>query len=297
MRDVSEHVARALRLEPRAKPVLGLEAVERLAIDALASGADRTGSRKVHWDVSGPCIRPRPVVVWSRSPGLLKRRTKVNHMMEVTLLTPCRRCPECLQRRARLWRMRAIAETSAAERTWFGTLTASPEQQYRLETRARAVTPGIWEELSNEAKFHALATELGKDVTLWLKRLRKNRGMSYAQRLAYRREQERLGGPKVIPPVAFRYLITCEIHDSEKTSPEMRGRPHMHLLLHEFPGAPLKKQGLQEAWKLGHSSFKLVQGHRGAMYVAKYLSKASDVRVRASEDYGSTVETDDALLA
>lgn len=207
-------------------------------------------------------------------------------MMEVTLDTRCRKCPECMAQRASLWRQRAITETLRAERTWFGTLTASMQSHYQLEAQARAATAGTWEGLSQDAQFHALATEFGKEITRWLKRVRKNGGLSLVQRLAKRRELKSLGEPEELSPVAFRYLITCEIHASEKTSPEMRGRPHFHCLIHEHSGWPIRKDGLQEPWRLGHSNFKLVTGLQGPMYVAKYLSKASDVRVRASEEYG-----------
>lgn len=293
---VSPHVRRALEAPARQRAPVGLEAVERLAIEALAQGAERKGSRKVFWDVSGDCRSPVHVVTWSRATGLIKRARQRNYMMEVSLDTRCRKCPECRKARARLWRARAIAETKAAERTWFGTLTANLVEHHRFETQARAAAAGTWEGLSNDAQFHALATEFGKEITLWLKRVRKNGGLSFAQRLLKRQELRSLGEPEVIEPIAFRYLITCEVHDSEKTSPELRGRPHFHCLIHEYSGRPIRKNGLQEPWKLGFTNFKLVKGMQGPMYVAKYLEDADDVRVRASENYGVSHQ-DDALAS
>lgn len=181
--------------------------------------------------------------------------------MQVTLEAPCRKCPECLRKRAAMWRFRAIAEIAQAERTWFGTLTARPEEHYRLDLLASG-RKANFEFLTDAEKFPWRAKEYGREVTRYLKRLRENSG------------------------VPLRYLCVTEIHDGERTSPEMRGRPHVHLLMHEFPGSPIRKSRLEADWHLGYSSWKLVQGVKAAMYICKYISKANDARVRASIDYG-----------
>lgn len=285
-KDVSDHVRRALRLKPT-PGLRSLEAVEALLYDTMYQpNGVRTGARKASRHVAGDCRQPVSVAVWSRTSGEWARRKERVHMAEVTLETRCRKCDKCKAYRGRVWRQRAIEETQRAERTWFGTITARPDEQYRAETRARLAYGQNWEGLTKEAQFSAIAREHGKHLTLWLKRVRANGGMSAAQRLARRRELDDAGSPKVIDPVAFRYLITCEVHNGSNTAPEMRGRPHFHCLIHEQAGFPLRKDGLQEPWIWGFTNFKLVKSLQGAMYVAKYLSKADEVRVRASENYG-----------
>ena len=101
-------------------------------------------------------------------------------------------------------------------------------------------------------------------MTLYLKRLRKNSGH------------------------AFRYLLVTERHDSVKTAPELRNRPHLHMLLHEFANQPLRKSFLEQEWPYGFSSWRLTQGNAAAFYVSKYISKAAEVRTRASLQYGRT---------
>lgn len=285
---VSAHVTRALRAR-KAPPQTSVEAVERLLYETIMHPQGvQTGARKASRHVAGNCTAPVTVVVASRVPGTVKRWKRRNYMAQVELQVRCRKCDKCKAYRGRLWRHRAIAETQRAERTWFGTLTIRPDQQYRLEGAARLAYGQNWDGLSHDAQFAALAAQAGKLVTLWLKRVRANGGMSAAQRLAYRRQAEQAGSPKEIEPVAFRYLVTCEVHNGSDTSVEMRGRPHFHFLIHENAGAPLRKDGIAQPWEWGFTNIKLVKGIAGAMYVAKYLSKADDVRVRASENYGQT---------
>lgn len=183
--------------------------------------------------------------------------------MTVTMETECRRCPECLRKRAAFWRYRAIAECENAERTWFATLTASPEIHYQWDLRAAGRSPNF-DKLTNGEKFRSRAEIMGIELTKYLKRVRKNSGSP------------------------FRYLAVTEIHESRKTSPEMRGRPHLHLLVHET-ALPIRKALLEDCWGFGFTKFKLVQTgpHAAANYLCKYISKAMDARIRASIDYGN----------
>ena len=51
----------------------------------------------------------------------------------------------------------------------------------------------------------------------------------------------------------------------------------------------MRHSTLSGAWHLGFSRFKLVEGKEVAGYVAKYLHKSAEARVRASFGYGKTV--------
>ena len=53
-------------------------------------------------------------------------RTKGLRSVEVSMDTPCRRCPSCLQIRQMRWRQRALYEIATSNRTWAVTLTFSP---------------------------------------------------------------------------------------------------------------------------------------------------------------------------
>lgn len=202
------------------------------------------------------------------------------------------------------WTGRAITEYQLAARTWFGTVTMSPEEHYGLDARAsvRLYAKGVlWSQLSSSEQFVERAREMGSEMTLFIKRLRK--------------------GDANHEKPQIRYLLIAEAHDSEHTSDEMRGRPHFHMLIHEriagalVHGEPLdcisdgesfemerryiKTQGgfkpgvfandasfLRRNWEFGHTKFQLASTASSAVYVCKYLTKAMHVRVRASQGYG-----------
>lgn len=170
--------------------------------------------------------------------------------------TPCRKCPKCLAKRASRWRLAASHEIANAERTWFGTLTLNPSSLHSLEAETRvrlrraAVNP---DKLPGDEIWRELVRTIGKELTKFLKRVRKN-------------SQARL-----------RYVAVYERHKS--------GVPHIHLLIHEYE-TPVPYRVLQAAWKLGFTHFKLVDSRKAATYVSKYLSKSLCARVRASQGYG-----------
>lgn len=182
----------------------------------------------------------------------LERDTNVAQRLEVR----CRKCPECLKHRARLWTARAIDETANSTRTWFGTLTLSPDRQ----TWARyAAMKRLQERVSDVNDINVWRTAvslIGNEVTLFLKRVR-----------------------KVTP---FRYLLVTENHKS--------GLPHFHLLIHEYTGS-ISKRVLEDRWRFGFSHWRLVAdgSEANAGYVCKYLAKSALTRVRASEHYGQPV--------
>jgi len=172
----------------------------------------------------------------------------------------CRQCPQCLRTRAALWRGRARSEIADAPgRTWFGTLTLTPHWQFRAKCEARSMYArrgGVdFDRVPAKEQFTVLCRIIGREVTLYLKRLRKNSG------------------------ARIRYVLVFEAHKS--------GDPHMHILLHEAD-VPLRHKLLADQWRLGFSKFNLVQDTRAAAYVCKYLSKSAIARIRASVNYGAS---------
>ncbi len=179
----------------------------------------------------------------------------------------CRSCPSCLRSRAAHWRMRAVAEIRDAPRTWFGTLTFRPEMQYRATCAVslRLLSRGTaYAELSEANKFRLTANELAKEITKYIKRLRK-------------------AGARL------RYVIVAEAHKS--------GMPHFHMLAHEVTeDFPLRHKLLADQWLSGFSQWKLVQGPGAANYVTKYLTKSVRAQIRASTGYGDTSSDIPTLL-
>ena len=183
---------------------------------------------------------------------------KSNSKVPVSFDSRCRKCEACLAHRRRLWTARASDELKAAHRTWFATLTVSPENRFVASMRAAALAGsaghGTWASMSAENQYRYLVKYLNGEIDRFLKRVRKN------------------GAP-------FRYLLVSEAHKD--------GFPHFHLLIHEA-ALPLTKRLLESNWRLGYSQFRLVNNGdpRSAFYVCKYLAKSALTRVRASKRYG-----------
>jgi len=78
--------------------------------------------------------------------------------------------------RASEWTSRAISEVRDAARTWFGSLKLSTESQHLMVSRARQ---RLWsggtdfDMLSPNDQFTERMREIGREVTLYLKRVRK----------------------------------------------------------------------------------------------------------------------------
>lgn len=163
-------------------------------------------------------------------------------------------------------------EYASSTRTWLLTLTNNPTRhahQLALVRRYLAKQGVDYDGLDYGEQFALRAAEMGKEVTKFLKRLRKNSA------------------------APFRYLAVTEMHQN--------GAPHVHLLLHEQDVArPLRKDMIQSCWHDGFSNAKLVKDVRQAVYVCKYLSKTKVARVRASLKYGSNehsvVRTEPSLM-
>ena len=258
------------------RPVRHVRDVRRLAAAALGRGGKIVGPGVIRWEVAGNCLTPRYVEIRGRSalsttvngvtmPGDLhvNPRPRMGHVTNwkdppctLEILTKCRRCAPCLRARSQEWTYRAQRELAAASRTWFGTMTLRPEEHYRASLKWERRKAGRrWAELSASEQLAAEHTEVSIEITKWLKRVRKASG------------------------ARLRYLLVVEAHKS--------GLAHYHILVHEV--SPLETVGeriLRQQWKLGHSKFKLVEGSAVAGYVAKYIAKSSEARVRASVRYG-----------
>ena len=226
----------------------------------LSKGLRLETQMRSTWDISGGCQSPVPFEM-NGAPRALQggRYVRGKGLPHSLLLTVrCRKCAWCLGRRRNLWAFRGQVEIAAAPRTWFGTLTMGPTEHSLMRYRASS---RLWrggtdlELLSAREQFEELCKEFGVEVTLWLKRIRK-----------------KLKGK-------LRYLLVFERHKS--------GLPHAHILVHDMDESnPVRHAALTAEWKLGFTKFKLCETLKTAWYVAKYLSKSCESRVRASLRYG-----------
>jgi len=214
--------------------------------------------------------------------------------------------------RARSWSARACEQYRQSVRTWFCTFTLSPTEHQLLEAEAAAKAKEKYpaENLPDKAALLKLQCVIfQKRVKAWLDRCK------VAAKLAGR-------------PVNgnVKYLLVAEVHDSEQTSAEMRGRPHFHMLLHEaeigalisdsecewakqklrdgtwLPYYRVRRDAtLRQQWQFGLSELKLATNEKSVYYVCEYLYKAPMHRVVASIGYGKTqsqhenVDEEDAL--
>lgn len=156
-----------------------------------------------------------------------------------------------------------IESAETGSRTWFGTLTLSPDAQLEFLSRAMRASEEReaewWSDPKCDVRFAAVRKEFLREVQRYWKRLRKE-------------------GYK------FKYLLVFERHNS--------GLPHAHFLLHELAG-PMLKRRLRAQWPWGFFQAKLVGGkaldapapERAAWYAVKYLTKSQQARVVASRCY------------
>lgn len=207
-------------------------------------------------DLSGRCYAPAfrqlrgvgdPVLARDRGPHGVKQ-------FFIDMHVRCRSCGWCLRQRSRAWESRASTETTRATRTWFITLTLSPANHYLMLAQARAAGRN-----DPSREFADRCWAIGKEITRYLKRIRKESGAK------------------------LRYVLVAEPHKS--------GLPHFHMLVHE-QGGKVAWKTLTTQWKLGHSKAKLCDAG-SARYVAKYLSKDARARVRASVHYGALLDVDE----
>lgn len=232
----------------------------------MSPGGRRIGVTSAELDVSAGCQSPVTVEYVGRKETFMLKHHEVAPVAtnpatwescSVILSCKCRQCETCLKKRRQHWWFRAKSELAFAPRTWFGTLTYEPGEVFKrtILARRKCEAEGIdFDALSAEEQFSHLVDVSGKDVTLFLKRVRKS-----------------AKGP-------IRYLVVSEAHKS--------GLPHWHILVHEVVARAATYDLLKGCWPHGFTAFKLADEKAGS-YVAKYISKDARARVRASEHYGS----------
>lgn len=294
---------------PWTRPAIWRETLERSVKSAMMQGTpvERSGRRRFRLGWEPKCEAPYIFEAFaSRSEIKSGKRDPIF----VTGSGRCRKCDQCKKARSAMWQIRAMHEYSKWPVTVFGTVTMSPEEHYALDARIIQGTrgpdgqykryPANINEMSATELFVARVGVMGDDVQRLLKRLRKGD--------AFHRPQ-------------FRYLLVAEAHDSDRTNSAMRGRPHFHILLHEnvqgslILGSPTKailegqdgewkrcsykagghwREGvfvddrsfLRSQWDAGFTKFQFAENAKAAGYLCKYLSKNTDVRIRASVGYG-----------
>lgn len=284
--------------------MLTVERLEQVARNGVLGGyAEVYGYRRVRLKLAMDCEEPYGHTLFSR---ISARHGKRVHPFTVDLEARCRKCASCKRRRRNLWIGRAITEYQMAPRTVFGTITMSVQEQLNLDdliTLRLARGRVDFNKLSQREIFEERSKQFGAEVTKYFKRLRKNLALQ---------------------PGSLRYLLIAEVHDSDETSIEMKGRPHFHLLLHEqqagqlVKGDPLEvlrtreRSGeyihawawnkrykrwdervkladdaiVRKEWTLGFTNFQWAQSAQAASYVCAYLNKSLMLRVRASQHYG-----------
>jgi hypothetical protein len=138
------------------------------------------------------------------------------------------------------------------------TLTAAPEARFRYEilARRRGEKAGFdYDRLSETERFAEVARHMGRELTLYVKRVRKQSGAT------------------------LRAMWVFEAHKD--------GAPHIHGLVHECTIERVNWRSLTSQWKDGFSHAVLLTDPTKSAYAAKYLSKESCLRVRASRSYGA----------
>lgn len=239
---------------------LHLDHLRRIIGNALTQGAERKSATVVEWNIAGRCESPVTVTMTAKpegSPDVLVAPGRA-HPLELGMEVPCRKCRRCLIYRSALWTGRAKAEIGMSVRTWFGTLTLNPGEQYRAVSEARLEAHAEhldYDALSEEERFIRRVRVIAREITKWLKRVRKE------------------------ARAPLRFMLVAERHKS--------GEPHWHVLVHEPTFRPVRYETLKKQWFLGHAQFKLVNDEQPASYVCKYLTKVNEgARVRASLHYG-----------
>lgn len=230
---------------------------------ALAAGAKRVSSMEFLWNIHGSCLNPYRTEVSTRPSEEGRRYVVIGKgtktRLDLVITTRCRKCTACRSARQSEWSYRVREETRSAPRTWFGTLTMSPERQYYMLSMARKEATDRcvdWSELDEEARFKRVAAIGLKEVTRYIKRFRKE------------------------AKAPFRYIVVTERHKT--------GNPHYHMLVHETALTPILHKTLAKQWTWGFEKWRLVpfDKPKKAEYLCKYISKDMSGRIRASGQYG-----------
>ena len=169
-----------------------------------------TGIRSAEWNISADCQSPARLELDGRTAfrkGNLYRDDR-GPTLSLVINARCRKCQRCLEHRRRLWAARAAHETIFAQRSWFGTITLNPHHRMMMQYRAmQRLDHGgtVWEHLTPAERLEEVSIEIARELTNWLKRVRKESG------------------------ARLRYILVQELHKD--------GTPHYHCILHEVPGS------------------------------------------------------------
>lgn len=273
---------------------LELRRLVRIVGKALQSGATRLSLMRTEWHVEGDCLTPKVFSLYARPTAVerivqttifeeanfrfvdgarVRNRATAPYRvsdryivvkpgkpfpLELEMHTRCRKCDKCRAARARLWRHRVLEELKTWPRTWFGTITITPEQHFRFWMLAKKSSQRKSVDIEREApgaQFLARHAEINVELTKMLKRVRHN------------------------TRAPLRYILVLEQHKS--------GLPHYHMLIHECSHLfPIRHRQLVAEWPYGFTKWKLVEDHAAGTYLCKYISKSGVARVRASTRYG-----------
>lgn len=246
---------------------MDLPELERLAKQALQKGATQyidpisgdTHFRHIMWDVAGVCKDPFLLDLSARK--YVDRATAEisSKFLWIQISVKCRTCSTCLHERRNQWGTRGVSEFHKASRVWFGTLTFDAEAalQLRYSAITRLEKSGTsFVKLTTAEQFHELEKQTYREMSLWLKRLRKETKAKY------------------------RFLAVGEPHKS--------GVPHYHILIYE-QGSRIKKRTLKAQWTQGFTKWKVADTEDTVWYVCKYLTKSESGKVRASIRFGKPI--------
>lgn len=269
-------------------------ALRKLWLKALLRGAViLPGSKFVVWNFAGQCENPFSLHKSAAAPAGTRTKDRdwvqaayqlarvhgpwgtlaqgPPKQLDVVIKAPCWRCWRCLRRKARMWEDRAGFEASQAAargaRTWLGTLTCSPAFLYLC--KSKALSHESYDPTEPDAEFVAIESEAYREVSLWLKRLRKG-----GARVRFLCVTEKT------PPSSYR--------DGVRVENVNVGLPHYHILIHETDGQERVqwKQLSAANWPGGYVKFNVVDPDSPEVtYVCKYLSKSAAV-CRYSLGYG-----------
>lgn len=265
------------RRPPTRRPTPEKELRERLYEVLTAGKLDLEENRHIA-RFAGDCERPIQIEQNSDRGNLF-----------VAYKVRCRKCGPCLRARQFYWARAAMRHSEATHRaglrTWFGTLTFTPEaQRHCLESammrwadqpHRSGVIPDWWDEAHCDERFRLVREEMVELTKLYWKRLRK--GVKRCTKCYPKGPAKGRGWDH--PPAKFKYFLVFERHKS--------GLPHIHWLMHETE-APILHKTLQCQWPHGMVKIVLVKGddiRRAGFYVSKYLGKAVQARQIASLGY------------
>lgn len=227
-------------------------------------------------------------------------------------LLRCRKCEACRVSRAWEWANRARDEFDRAANTWLGTITLSPMSHVLMDVRVAktARRKGLdLREVGPTQLFALRASEIGKELNLWMKRLRKaGRRIRYLCVAEVHTGERRPGTPgSEYSEKGGAHEVGGSLSKDVRAGGSVLGRPHFHLLVHEaMPGDFIRPEEIyvtrngevraddasvpKAEWYWGFTQWKLCGNRDEALYLCSYLKPDASWRIRASQRYGKSSE-------